>query len=162
MRPFWIHQLAEYLIGIALVAQGLQEQDALVPATAGTLVVLNVAVTRGPLGAFKWIGRRAHRWLDLVVMAAVAFGALQPWAAVGSGGRVIMLLMLVPLGFLWFYTDWAERRERRERRAERAVTGDAVGRSAGRLAGNAYLAGRRAVRKRSASASPSAEEAEEA
>ena len=39
MRPFWIHQLVEYLIGLALVAQGLQEQDPTVPAVAGMLVV---------------------------------------------------------------------------------------------------------------------------
>ena len=27
MRPFWIHQLVEYLIGVALVAQGLQSPN---------------------------------------------------------------------------------------------------------------------------------------
>ena len=31
MRPFWIHQFAEYLIGIALVSQGLQDTEPLVP-----------------------------------------------------------------------------------------------------------------------------------
>ena len=51
MRPFWIHQLAEYLIGVALVAQGLQEKDPLVPAVAGVLVIVNASVVRGPLGA---------------------------------------------------------------------------------------------------------------
>jgi hypothetical protein len=54
---------------------------------------------------------------------------------------MIMLIILVPLGFLWFYTDWAERPQRSQRRVNRAgVRGDAVGRSAGRLAGNAYNA----------------------
>ena len=31
MRPFWVHQLAEYLIGIALVAQGMQDISPVVP-----------------------------------------------------------------------------------------------------------------------------------
>ena len=105
---------------------------------------------RGPLGAFKFVGRRLHRWLDLVVMAAILVGALQPWVAVEITGRAIMLVILVPLGFLWFYTDWAERKQRKERRVQRAgKTGDQVGRSAGRLAGNAYVAGKRAIKKRS-------------
>jgi hypothetical protein len=36
MRPFWIHQLAEYMIGIALVSQGLQDTEPLLPSLAGT------------------------------------------------------------------------------------------------------------------------------
>ena len=139
MRPFWIHQLAEYLIGVALIAQGLQEKDPVVPAVAGLLVLLNAAIARGPLGAFKWVGRRLHRWLDLVVMIVILVAAVQPWTTVPPGGRLIMLVILVPLGFLWFYTDWAERPGRQARRLERAdVKGENVGRSAGRLAGNAF------------------------
>jgi len=117
-----------------------------IPAIAGIAVIFNVAIVRGPLGAFKWVGRTLHRWLDLLVMVGILVAALQPWFTVPSGGRLIMLVMLVPLGFLWFYTDWAERVSRRERRAERAgVQSDAVGRSAGRLAGNAF----KAIKKRS-------------
>lgn len=139
MRPFWIHQLSEYLIGIALVAQGLQERNPLVPAVAGLAVIANVAIVRGPLGAFKWVGRVTHRWLDLIVMIGILVAAVQPWFEVPSGGRLIMLVMLVPLGFLWFYTDWAERRSRRQRRVERgSVKSEDVGRSAGRMAGNAF------------------------
>lgn len=141
MRPFWIHQLSEYLIGVALIAQGLQERDPVVPAVAGVAVMLNVAIVRGPLGAFKWVGRSLHRWLDVVVMVGILVAAVQPWFAVPAGGRLIMLVMLVPLGFLWFYTDWAERRSRKERRVERAsVKSEDVGRSAGRMAGNAFKA----------------------
>ena len=139
MRPFWIHQLSEYLIGVALVAQALQEKHPLVPALAGIAVLGNVAIVRGPLGAFKWVGRGLHRWLDLVVMVGILLAAVQPWFEVPAGGRLIMLVMLVPLGFLWFYTDWAERRSRKERRVERAgVRSEDVGRSAGRLAARAY------------------------
>jgi hypothetical protein len=141
MRPFWIHQLTEYLIGIALIAQGLQERDPLVPAIAGVAVLGNASIAHGPLGAFKWVGRGLHRWFDLAVMAGILVAALQPWFEVPTGGRATMLLMLVPLGFLWFYTDWAERRSRKERRVDRAsVKSEDIGRSAGRMAGNAFKA----------------------
>jgi hypothetical protein len=152
MRPFWIHQMVEYIIGLALIGQGMQDPDPLVPTLAGVVVLVNAAAVRGPLGAFKFIGRKMHRWLDLLVGVAIAFAALQPWVAVEFTGRGLMLIMLLPLGFLWFYTDWEERPGRRQRRAERATgTGDQLGRTAGRLAGSAYVAGKNAVKKRSES-----------
>ncbi|HEY5664774.1 MAG TPA: hypothetical protein VIS05_12145 [Ilumatobacter sp.] len=150
LRPFWVHQLAEYLIGVSLVAQGMQDPSPLVPTVAGGLVLVNAAMVRGPLGAFKLVGRALHRWLDVVVMAVIAAGALQPWIAVDVSGRFIMGVILVPLGFLWFYTDWAERPQRKQRRVDRAgSTGEVVGRSAGRIAASAFLAGKQAVKKRS-------------
>ena len=151
MRPFWIHQLVEYIIGLALIGQGMQDPEPLVPAAAGVLVLVNAAAVRGPMGAFKFIGRRLHRWLDVVVGALLAFGALQPWVEVEFTGRAIMLVMLLPLGFLWFYTDWEERPGRAQRRAQRATAKDDLGRTAGRLAGSAYVAGKRAIKKRSES-----------
>jgi hypothetical protein len=163
MRPFWVHQAAEYLIGIALVSQGLQDQKPLLPTVAGTLVIANAAAVRGPLGAFKQIGRAVHRWLDVVVMAAIAVGALQPWADVTSSGRLVMLVVLLPLAFLWFYTDWATRPDRKQRRIDKATTGgstsglaggtnvngDRVGRVAGRMAGTGYRSIKQAVKNRS-------------
>lgn len=152
MRPFWIHQLAEYLIGVALIAQGFQDPEPLVPAVVGIIVVLNAAIVHGPLGAFRLVGRRAHRRLDIVMMVLIAVAAFQPWLAVEITGRAILLVILLPLGFLWFYTDWAERPQRSERRKQRGSqsSGD-VGRTAGRLAGNAFVAGKRAIKKRSES-----------
>ena len=148
MRPFWVHQLAEYLIGIALVAQGMQDISPVVPSVAGAIVMVNTSIARGPLGAFRFVSRSVHRWLDVVVMAAILVGALQPWVAVDIAGRLIMLVMLVPLGFLWFYTDWDERKGRKARReASAGSTGDEVGRSAGRMAANAYLTGKKAIKK---------------
>lgn len=144
MRPFWIHQFAEYLIGLALVAQGLQDPDPLVPAIGGALVMVNAAIVRGPMGAFRWVGRRLHRWLDLAVMGVLLVGAVQPWIDIASSGRLVMLVVLLPLGFLWFYTDWAERPTRRARRVGQAgPRGESLGRGAGRAAGVAYSAIRR-------------------
>jgi hypothetical protein len=150
MRPFWVHQMAEYLIGAALVAQGMQDRQPLVPSLAGALVVINASIVHGPLGAFKWVRRGQHRWLDLAVMTAIVGGVAQPWLDVTAAGQVVMLVMLLPLGFLWFYTDWSERPARRQRRVDRAGHGSAsMGRSAGRVAGTAYSAAKSAVRKRS-------------
>ncbi len=145
MRPFWVHQLAEYLIGISLVAQGMQDPEPLVPAIAGAVVMVNASIVRGPLGAFKIVGRATHRWLDLIVIVGILVAAVQPWIDVEFTGRLVMLVILVPLGFLWFYTDWAERKDRKQRRAEKAgPKGEELGRSAGRMAGNAY----KAIKKR--------------
>lgn len=152
LRPFWIHQLVEYIIGLALIAQGMQDPEPLVPTLAGVVVLVNAAAVRGPMGAFRFIGRAAHRWLDLLVAAAILAAAVQPWVAVEVTGRAIMLVMLLPLGFLWFYTDWEERPGRRQRRESVASgRGDDLGRTAGRLAGSAFLAGKKAIKKRSES-----------
>ena len=150
IRPFWLHQLVEYIVGVAVLAQGMQDPEPVIPSLAGILIILNAAAVRGPMGAFKFIGRRVHRWLDVGVGALLALAALQPWAPIEFTGRVMLLGVLVPLGFSWFYTDWHERPGRRARRVEAAGqrSGD-VGRSAGRLAGNAYVAGKRAIKKRS-------------
>ena len=43
MRPFWLHQLVEYMIGLILVATGLQGPEPLVPAVVGGVVLLNAA-----------------------------------------------------------------------------------------------------------------------
>src|SRR5262245_50774570 len=150
MRPFWIHQAAEYLIGIAIVAQGLQDPVPVVPSVIGTLVILNAAIARGPLGAFRWVGRATHRWFDVALMGLIAFTAVQPWVEISTTGRARLLIMLLPLGFLWFYTDWAERPARKERRKEAAgATGEQVGRTAGRVAASGYLAAKQAIKKRS-------------
>ena len=87
MRPFWMHQLVEYIIGLILVATGLQDPEPLVPAVVGGVVLLNAAVAIGPLGAFRLVGRRLHRVVDLVVIAFVVVAAIQPWVDVDVGTR---------------------------------------------------------------------------
>jgi hypothetical protein len=150
MRPFWIHQLVEYVLGAALIAQGMQEPEPIVPTLAGVVVLVNASAVRGPLGAFKLIGRRLHRWLDLLVAGLLVFGAVQPWLSVAVTTRALLLVVLLPLGFLWFYTDWDERPARRDRRiAEASDRSDRIGRMAGRLAAGAVVAGKNAIKKRS-------------
>jgi hypothetical protein len=143
-RPFWLHQLVEYIIGLILVAQGLQGPEPLVPAIVGGVVLFNAAVAIGPLGAFRLVGRRLHRILDLLAIGVVAVAAVQPWIDVDVGTRAIMIAIAVVYGFVWFYSDFAEKQARQQRRV--AATGDRgedLGRTAGRLAGNAVTAWRR-------------------
>jgi hypothetical protein len=145
MRPFWLHQLVEYIIGLILVATGLQGPEPLVPAVVGGVVVLNAAVAIGPMGAFRLVGRRLHRVVDLFVIAFVVVAAVQPWVDVDVGTRAIMVAIAFVYGFVWFYSDFAEKQARQQRRAA-AATGDRgedLGRTAGRLAGNAVTAWRR-------------------
>ncbi len=144
LRPFWLHQAVEYIIGLILVGQGLQGPEPLVPAVVGGVVLVNAAVAIGPLGAFRLVGRRLHRVLDLVAIGVVVAAAVQPWVDVDVGTRAIMIGVAVVYGFVWFYSDFAEKQSRKERRA--AATGDRgedLGRTAGRLAGNAVTAWRR-------------------
>ncbi|HUF98596.1 MAG TPA: hypothetical protein VMM60_10745 [Ilumatobacter sp.] len=149
LRPFWIHQIVEYLIGIALISQGFQDPSPLMPVVLGGVIVVNAAMVRGPMGAFKFIGRRVHRWCDVGVVGVCIGAVVQPWIDVSTTGRALILVILLPFGFLWFYTDWAERPARSARRVARAgPRSDAVGRTAGRVAGRSYVAARDAVKKR--------------
>jgi hypothetical protein len=141
-RPFWIHQLAEYVIGLVLVSSGLQAPDPIVPCIVGGLVMVNAAVVAGPLGAFELVPRRRHAVLDVVLVGVIVGAAVQQWWSIDNATRLIMLGAAVVLGVVTFYTDFAERRERRDRRAAAAAAGERVGRSAGRLAGNAVTAWR--------------------
>ena len=147
-RPFWLHQFTEYVIGFALIAFGFQDTEPMIPAIAGVVVLVNAACVRGPLGAFTFIGRKTHRVIDLVVMVVLIVLAIQPWREVSTIGRAALLAVVAPMAFLWWYTDWEERPGRKRRRADGAKqsSGD-VGKSAGRAAANAYLAGKRTVEK---------------
>ena len=139
-RPFWIHQIVEYLVGIGLISASVQLPDPAVPALLGLLIILNAAVAKGAAGAFRLVGRRLHRALDLVVIAVLVFWAAQPWVSIDGTGRLLIGAIAFILCFVWFYTDFAEQRTRAERRAERAARGprdsDEICRQSGRVAAN--------------------------
>ncbi|MEJ7720363.1 MAG: hypothetical protein WKF58_07860 [Ilumatobacteraceae bacterium] len=50
-RPFWLHQLAEYLIGGMLVASGLQSPSPVVPAAIGSRHRAQRRLRQGPARA---------------------------------------------------------------------------------------------------------------
>ena len=141
LRPFWLHQAAEYLLGMVLVAQGLQSPAPTFPALAGGLLLLEAAIVDGPLGAFRLVSRRLHRWLDVAVAVAIVAVAALPFLDIDNTSRMLMVVVTVVFGFVW----WNTRFEHATRAPGAPVDrGEAVGRFAGRAVGSAV----RAVRQR--------------
>ena len=103
-RSFWLHQLAEYLIGITMVAMGLQSPSPLVPSLLGGLIIVNAAIVDAPFGAFRLVGRRTHRVLDIAVIVVAVVAALLP--GVDAATRLIVLALAVVLGFVVFGTNY--------------------------------------------------------
>jgi hypothetical protein len=144
-RPFWLHQGAEYLVALVLIASALQSPDPLWPALAGGLVLVNTAFSGPPLGAFKVIGRGLHRRLDLVVIGVLVVGAALPFLSIDTASRLTMLLIAAVLGFVWWGTNFAVAAERRRATTPSGrVDVESLGRSAGRL----FAKASDAIRKR--------------
>lgn len=145
-----MHQIVEYLLGGALVAQGLQSPEPVAPALAGLLVLANAATVRGAaLSAFRVVSRRVHRVLDLVVIAAVVVLAVQPWIDVDDGSRLVMLGIAAVLGFVWWRSSFAERvRPSVATGADGDDRGVRMGRAAGRFVGDGINAVKRTAARR--------------
>jgi hypothetical protein len=141
-RPFWMHQLVEYILGGALIASGLQSPTPLVPAVVGGLVMLHAALTIGPLGAFRVIGRRTHRVIDVVIISIEFLAVVQPWIALDNGTRIIIAGIASVHLFVWWNTNFAERPKSQPMTGEGGRSAE-VGRFAGRLVGNGVNAVRR-------------------
>jgi hypothetical protein len=142
-----MHQLAEYLLGGVLVAQGLQSPTPVMPAMAGGLILLNAAITRGSLSAFRVVGRATHRVLDVVVIAAVLVAAVQPAVEVEASTRVVMAAIALVMAFIWWQTSYAERARSRAPIPADGGRSTEVGRLAGRAVGDGVNMIRR-MRKR--------------
>lgn len=141
-RPFWTHQLVEYLIGLALISVSFQSPKPTVPALLGLLIILNAAVTRGPAGAFRLVHRRVHKWLDVVIMVLLVAMAVQQWADIDMAGRLLLAAIAVVMFFIWFHSDFDDRAAKRAKATERTSSED-VGRYAGRLVGEGVNAVKR-------------------
>lgn len=165
-RPFWMHQLVEYILGGALVASGLQSPQPLVPAVLGGIVMVHAAITRGALAAFRIIDRRLHRVIDPAVIALQIIGAVQPWVSVDNGTRVIIGGIAAVHLVVWLGSSFTEKPKAAKGAKTTATTAttatsaasapDApkdratdLGRSAGRLVGGGVKAVRSARAKRS-------------
>ena len=135
-RSFWLHQLAEYVVGFALVASGLRSSNPLVPAVCGGAIVLNAAFADGPFGAFRRIGRRVHRVVDAtIVLGGLAASVL---VELDTATRIVALLALGVFGVVVARSDFepvvARRRTSASLGSDRA---ERIGRRAGRAAGMA-------------------------
>jgi hypothetical protein len=147
-RPFWLHQAAEYLVALVLVAAGLQSPEPLWPALAGGLVLVNAALSGPPLGAFRAVGRPLHRRLDLVVIGALVIVAALPMLTMDTASRLTILVVAVVLGVVWWGTNFADSAERRRRRLASPSPGRVDAQSIGRTAGRLVARANEAVRKR--------------
>ena len=134
-RPFWIHQLIEYLVGVGLIGAAIQMPEPAVPALLGLLVVVNAAMAKGAAGAFSLVGKRLHGRLDLVVIGLLVATAVQPWASVDGTSRLMIGAIAFVLLFVWFHTDFTERAPRSARGTTPRPSSHEIGRGAGRVVG---------------------------
>ena len=122
LRPFWLHQAAEYLIGLVLVAQGLQSPTPVVPALAGGLVLVNAACVDGPLGAFRLClaadppDRRPRRHRRARRRSPRCRGSTSTTPA-GS----LMVVVAVVLGVVWWNSSFEPAGAPRTRRRSRST-----------------------------------------
>lgn len=139
-RSFWLHQIAEYIVGGALVGTGLQASDPLVPTALGVLIVVNTMIANGPLGAFRKVSRRVHHIFDFVVVLIAVAACLAP--GLDGNTRLIQALIVVVLIVVVARTDYAlpSGRPITELSAVPDGRADEIGRLAGRAIGT--VAGR--------------------
>ena len=136
-RPFWMHQLVEYLIGMVLIAAAFQSPKPAAQSVLGLAIIINAAITKGGAGAFKLIGRRTHRIIDVVLMVLLVVGAVQRWVDVDATGRILLPAIAVVMLFVWLNTDFSTPDDRRKRRTARArPESEEIGRKAGRAVGD--------------------------
>jgi hypothetical protein len=134
-RPFWMHQIVEYILGIALIASGLQSPTPIVPGVLGLLIIANAAITKGPVGAFRVLSKKVHRVVDVFLIVLTFVAAFQPWLETDSGVRLIVVFIGVVYAFVWWQSNFAERVKREKVSADGGRSAE-VGRIAGRLVGN--------------------------
>ncbi len=143
-RPFWMHQIVEYILGFALIMTSIQQPEPRIPALMGLLILLNAAIVAGPAGAFKLVPRWLHKYLDLGVIALLLLMAVQPWFELDPTGRLIMAMIAVVMFFIWFHSDFSEPVDRKAAKAEKAAAraerqpldSTNVGKTAGRYVGH--------------------------
>ncbi|MGD9702728.1 MAG: hypothetical protein AB7Q42_04880 [Acidimicrobiia bacterium] len=140
-RPFWMHQLVEYLLGVALLSQGLQTREPLVPTVLGALVLLNAATVDGPLSAGKAVSRALHRVVDALLVAAMV-AAVVLVDSLTSSVQAMLVGCAVIIAFLIWRSDYRERVQRVPVAAPRGRS-EEVGRMAGRAVGQGVQAWRR-------------------
>jgi len=109
-RPFWLHQIVEYLIAGVLIASAWYSPEPAVQAVLGGMIIANAALADGPAGAFHLIGRTLHKWIDVGIMLLLLFAAFQGWVDVDTTGRIALPSMSAALFVLWLNTDFGDER----------------------------------------------------
>ncbi len=127
-----MHQLVEYILGIALISQGVQSPRPLVPSLFGLAIMINASAVAGPLSAFRAIPRRVHRIADFVLAAAMVVGAVVLRRHIDGSSQFVVIGVGLVMGFIAWRTNYAEK----PKRVPVAADGrsDEIGRMAGRVA----------------------------
>ena len=129
MRPFWMHQIVEYIIGAAFISAAIPSATPVIPIVLGAIVLINAAIAIGPGGAFRIVHRQVHRIIDLAIIALIVLASIQPVYDVQSSTRAVMIGLAVVMAFIWWNTDFATREERKQRRRGSSGTARSAGRT---------------------------------
>jgi hypothetical protein len=94
-----VHEASEYVLGAGLVVVGAHVSGLMSPVLygSGAAWCLLGILSKGRLGIFRLVGRRAHAVLDLFLVAALALSPLVlrhrlDWFGVGVGEAVAVVL----------------------------------------------------------------------
>lgn len=104
-RAFWLHQLVEYGIAAGLIMMSAQSATPTVPVILCLTLLGNAAVTHGPLSAFKWFTRRAHRLIDWAIIVAAIVGALV--VDLDPRGRLALIALATVMAVVTLGTNFA-------------------------------------------------------
>ncbi|HTN78190.1 MAG TPA: hypothetical protein VMK16_00845 [Acidimicrobiales bacterium] len=72
-RPYWLHQVAEYIVGLVLLLSIARAHGDAAPllGAGAALVLINVAISGPPAGCVRMVSRPVHKWTDVAVVAAL-------------------------------------------------------------------------------------------
>lgn len=139
-RPFWLHQVVDYILGILVMAQATKADAPLVPLVIGLLMLINAACVNGPLAAYRGLSRPGHRIADLVLWVAIVAVAIAGLGVAG-GIRVTLLVVAVIWAVVILNTNFAAPVPRQKLPPQQRS--EAVGRVAGRAVAGGVNAWRR-------------------
>lgn len=106
-RGFWLHQLVEYAIAVVLIVMAAQTRQPLVPVLFGVALLINVAIADGAMSAFKWLGRRTHRFIDWLIILGCLVSTVV--FDIDATGRLALLGVGLVLAVISLGTNFAKR-----------------------------------------------------
>ncbi len=135
---FSIHQIAEYVLGLGLIAQAVQGSQAIAPVLLGAAILVSAAVTDGPAAGWKVVSRPVHRVVDIVLAVTALVLAVLPWTDADLTSRAVLVVTAALLGLLILRSDYSPKVVREPR--SRGDVAEDIGRSAGRVVGRSVKA----------------------
>lgn len=97
-RGAWFVQLVEYVIGFGVAGSAANAQHQLPLAVVALLMLLNVAIVKGPFSAFQIVPWRVHRWTGLAVASVALLAAV--FLSLDTAGRLTLLAAATTQGFV--------------------------------------------------------------